>query len=123
MADKCVGTALIYSGRPDPEWRISGRQVAALSRVWAELSPSKSEQPRGPALGYRGCSARCASGDEWFAYGGVVTLTDRNGAVERRSDSEGRFEAALLGTAPKGVLPARLRARGRIIRVFRNNPG
>ncbi|MEP6600634.1 MAG: hypothetical protein ABJB49_02340 [Nitrospirota bacterium] len=105
MADKCVGTALIYSGRPDPEWHISDRPVASLIRVWSELPPGASNPPRAPALGYRGCAMRCASGDKWFAYGGAVTVVRGSGPFERRSDTGRRFEKALLRTAPKGVLP------------------
>lgn len=105
MADGCVGTVEIYSGRPDPEWPLRGRQVAMLSRVWARLPPGSSTPPSPPALGYRGCAVRCASGEEWFAYGGLVTLTQAGVVVQRRDDSRRRFEKALLGTAPKGVLP------------------
>jgi hypothetical protein len=105
VADGCVGTAGIFSGRPDPEWPLSDRQVAMLSRVWAQLPPGQSAPPRAPALGYRGCAVRCASGEEWFAYGGLVTLTHTGVVVQRRDDSRRRFEKTLLGTAPKGVVP------------------
>ena len=105
MADGCIGRAEIYSGRPDPEWPLSDRQMAMLRRVWAQLPPGRSPAPRPPALGYRGCAVRCPSGEEWFAFGGLVTLTHTGVVVERRDDSRRRFEKGLLGTAPKGVVP------------------
>ena len=48
---------------------------------------------------------RCASGDEWRAYRGMVihTAGDR---VEWRTDEGRRFEKALLATAPRGAVPA-----------------
>jgi hypothetical protein len=47
---------------------------------------------------------RCASGDEWRAYRGIVTRTS-HGRVESRNDEGRRFEKALLATAPKGAVP------------------
>lgn len=48
---------------------------------------------------------RCAAGDEWRAYRGVVTHT-ADGTVEWRHDEGRRFEKALLATAPKGAVPS-----------------
>jgi hypothetical protein len=105
VAAGCVGTAEIYSGRPDPEWPLSNRQVAMLRRVWDELPPTESTPPRAPGLGYRGSAVRCASGEEWVADGGLVTLKQAGVIRERRDDARRRFEKALLHTAPKGVVP------------------
>jgi hypothetical protein len=107
MSGTCVGTASVYSGRPDPEWPVGARTRAALARLWDGLAPAGGSPPAGPGLGYRGVSLACPSGARWFAYGGVATLADARGVVEARADPGRRFERALLDTAPPGMVNVR----------------
>ena len=104
MGDGCTGTALIFSGRPDPEWPVSADARKRLQAIWLRLEPAAAA-PAAPPLGYRGCALRCPSGAEWFACGGVVSYTFATREVERRRDPERRFERQLLSTAPEGTLP------------------
>ena len=110
MRGDCTGTALVFSGRPDPEWPVSEDARKQLQAIWSELKPASSGPPQAPPLGYRGCALRCASGDEWQAYAGVVTYSAASGAVNRRSDPERSFERMLLSTAPRDSLPPGLAA-------------
>ena len=103
--EECIGAALIYSGRPDPEWAIGASQALALRRLWAKLPRSSAARPAPAALGYRGAVMRCANA-EWVAYGAAVTRTSPGGHVEQRGDAGRQFERALLATAPEGLLPA-----------------
>ena len=105
MRGDCTGTALVFSGRPDPEWRVTVEARARLHSIWSALAPGASAPPAAPALGYRGCALRCPPGDEWLAYGGVVSHTAASGTVDRRTDPERAFERLLLSTAPAGMLP------------------
>ena len=102
----CLASALLYSGRPDPEWPVHDAQVKALARMWHALAPSPTGPRQAPPLGYRGCALRCSSGPLWFAYDGVATHRQGNGPSEHRIDRGRRFEQALLDTAPPGTLPA-----------------
>lgn len=101
----CEGSALVFSGRPDPVWPIDERDRARLARLWTRLEPVGAGPPSGPVLGYRGARMSCASGIRYHAYRGVVSLTDERGVVEDRDDPARGFERALLGTAPAGALP------------------
>lgn len=105
MAADCVATVSVYSGRPDPEWPLSVRQVEGLRRAWSQLKAERSRGTPPPALGYRGTAMGCAAGDQWRAYRGIVTHT-AGGKVESRKDEGRRFEKALLATAPKGAIPS-----------------
>jgi hypothetical protein len=103
--DAWVAGALIYSGRPDPTWRISQRVAKKLQEIWGSLSGSQQrfETPSG-GLGYRGSFVRGPGHREWVAFNGLVSLTTPAGA-EVRSDPVMKFEKALLSSAPKGLLP------------------
>lgn len=104
----CVGTALVFSGRPDPEWRVPALAVRQLRTVWSTLAAGAAALPAVPPLGYRGVVMRCRSGDAWHASHGVVAHTPSSGAAEYRADPERTFERLLLSTAPAGVLPPQL---------------
>ena len=108
MRGDCTGTAFVFSGRPDPEWPVPAEARRRLEAVWTALTPAVSGPPPAPPLGYRGSALRCASGDEWLAYAGVVAHTAASGSLDRRSDTERKFERLLLSTAPEGMLPPNL---------------
>ena len=98
------GGALVFSGRPDPVWEPSDRAVAELEVVWRSLDAHTGESPTSPTLGYRGAFLRNGMGQEWFAYGGRVTLKTLAGS-ESRSDKDRSFEKLLLASAPEGMIP------------------
>ena len=108
MCGGCTGTAFVFSGRPDPEWPVPSDARTRLNALWSALTPAASAAPSPPPLGYRGCALRCPPGDEWLAYGGVVSHAAASGVVDRRRDPERAFERLLLSTAPNGVLPPKL---------------
>jgi hypothetical protein len=105
VTEPCVVTALVFSGRPDPDWPLGARQVDGLRGACLGLPRRGVAAPRPPALGYRGVALRCASGEEWCAFGGVVSYRNARGAIEHRPDDQRSFEKMLLATAPKGAVP------------------
>jgi hypothetical protein len=90
-------TAILYSGRPDPEWEVGPE----LARPLAELPPLEGEPPSAPPLGYRGVALISPGGARYEAYGGAVAFDHR----ERRADPGRRFERSVLESAPPGLLP------------------
>ena len=104
---RCVGGALIFSGRPDPTWNVGEEVVKRSEAVWASLEPFNGARPSPPPLGYRGAFIRCKD-KEWFTYGGIVTLR-ANGKSESRKDTTRTFEKLLLASSPEGVLPRSIR--------------
>jgi hypothetical protein len=102
---QCRARALLYSGRPDPEWSVDNEQLEFLEHIWNELPPSKSATPVAPPLGYRGLTLACSSDKSWLAYGGIVTLKHGTRRPQHRRDEGRRFERALANTAPPDVFP------------------
>jgi hypothetical protein len=99
-----VGGALIFSGRPNPTWRVAGTLVKELKKIWDSLEPVPGPRSSAPPLGYRGCFLKWKPDQEWHAYRGVVTLKSAAG-LEYRRDRDREFEKLLLASAPTGVIP------------------
>ena len=104
--ERCTGVALLYSGRPDPRWPISARQVEQLQVLWHRLPKAGQIALRPPPpLGYRGAVVECSSGRRWWAYNGIAESKTRDAVPEYRLDTECEFEKAILATAPVELLP------------------
>jgi hypothetical protein len=95
--------ALIFSGRPQPNWPLAEGDARALIALWDALPISGHKMPDVPALGYRGCAIVDGKGGEWRAYGGVAVSTSGT-ANMARADGERKFERAILATAPPDVI-------------------
>lgn len=106
-APRYVGRAVIYSGRPDPEWSISEGDAKQLIALWNASEPYSGQSPAPPVLGYRGVFLRDSEQREWFAYGGVVTLKTPQGS-ELRPDENRQFERLLLASAPQQAIPSQV---------------
>jgi hypothetical protein len=109
VAGEWTARAQIFSGRPNPQWRLEAREAESLVEKWRSLPPFKGDLPKPPILGYQGCSLQDVPGNrEWYAFGGVVSQETMQG-VDRRLDDRGLFERRLLASAPEGLLPDSLR--------------
>jgi len=98
-----IATALVYSGRRNPSWRLEEESILRLRKIWEELKPYVGESSR-PALGYRGCMLTAPGGAQWVVYGEVVTHTQGE-LLEACADPDRSFEKCLLSSAPVGSLP------------------
>jgi len=96
----CTATALIFSGRPDPQWQVTEDVTHALRMLWKQMSDAPCEIVPIPGLGYRGCTLVCGSKNRWHAFGGVVAM----GNVLKQ-DKGRAFECQLLESAPVGLIP------------------
>jgi hypothetical protein len=97
--------AFLYSGRPDPVWKISNSVARKLLEIWHSLPISDEKAgPQPGRLGYRGCFLRGSDNREWIAFNGVGSLREEKG-VETRKDVARKFEKQLLSSAPKRLLP------------------
>ena len=104
--DPWIGSASLFSGRPDPTWPVADAEVRELMGLWERLEADpRKVQPAVPPLGYRGCSLTAPDGRCWHALGGRVT-TGGSLARKARRDPGRTFEKKLLATAPPGILPA-----------------
>jgi len=82
---------------------MSKAQVAALMAIWTQLK-SCADRLEPARLGYSGCYIQNEREGRWVARNTRV-FHDDDGRVECREDTERRFEAAILVSAPAGSLP------------------
>lgn len=96
----------IYSGRPDPEWTLTGSEVVALDRTIAAL-PDASGTPQAGGLGYHGFTVT-RPGSTIVAYLGTLAppgngprafKLDRGLVVERLLLESGRPHLAAAEVA------------------------
>lgn len=99
-------SALVFSGRANPGWRIPPDAAARLVRLWDGLPPER-PAPVPPVLGYAGVRLLSPGGQEWTAAQGRVVLREA-GRETHRADPERTFERALLASAPAGAVPPAL---------------
>lgn len=95
---------LLFSGRPDPEWAVTGDHVTRLAEIWAALKPAAPRSDSAPKLGYRGVELQTDDGASYLAAAGYVTHS-RAGASETRVDAGRVFERAVIASAPPGTVP------------------
>jgi hypothetical protein len=97
--------ALIYAGRPDPEWPIDAGRAAAIVGLLEAAPVTGAAAPAPPALGYRGVRVASEAGVSWEVHAGVIVEARPRSAPVRRLDPRRRVEKAVLATAPPGTLP------------------
>ena len=103
--ETAVVTLDVYSGRPNPTWRLSGQQVADLLQKLEALPRNAVEVRSTEALGYRGVKAlvqKIANSVEVVAAKGAVTrrIGDQ---VQTFSDHDRMFELWLVETGEQGL--------------------
>jgi hypothetical protein len=100
----------VFSGRPDPTWSLSEDIGSGVKQLYESLESYEGPALSAPPLGYRGAFLRDDAGHEWFAYRGIVTLTEQNRSEARR-DPARQFERAITNSAPQGLIPPALLAQ------------
>jgi hypothetical protein len=118
-----LATALLYSGRRDPEWPIPESLALQALEIWHRLPRADPAAAQAAAvapsrLGYRGVTLISPDGRRWTISSGLVTHAaitpatpaspgTQSPAVEARLDPANALEHLLLNSAPQGTLPQR----------------
>ena len=95
---------LIFSGRPDPIWKLNSQEVDHIIEIWDELNRTEKIFEKVPLLGYRGITISQHDNIVFFAYQGIIKK-EHNNLTEFRIDPQKKFEQYLINTSPKGLLP------------------
>jgi hypothetical protein len=85
----------IFSGRPNPRWRLDEAGAAELGELHHRLEVAAARPTEPPGLGYRGF-LYSLDGVPWRAWHGFVTSSDRTLA-----DRSGTIERLLLAGLPE----------------------
>ena len=105
-----IGTLLIHSGRPDPDWAFTDEDLEELAAIAAGLAPIEGSVPEG-GLGYRGFRVTGPKGT-WRANAGVVS-DSRLGARHVPRGPRTSRRAIPLGDRPRVAQRGRSRGRRR----------
>jgi hypothetical protein len=90
--------AMIFSGRPDPQWDLPEELVVRWQELWAQLPESIMPATQSFRSGYKGCRIR--HGADWLLVNkGIITLHS-GGLVLSRLDEGNKLELMLLRSAP-----------------------
>jgi hypothetical protein len=85
----------LYSGRPNPRWRLDDETRRTFHRLVADLAPTTAPPATLPGLGYRGFVV--TDGDQTYRiFGGLVATGD-----SVLADSGRTLERWLLGGLPE----------------------
>jgi hypothetical protein len=90
----------IFSGRPNPVWSLSERQVGEMDAIIETLPATTASVPTRPGLGYRGFVVTRLPQRAWRLdlFKGFVAIASE-GRTEIRSDRERKLERFLLDSA------------------------
>ena len=86
----------VFSGRPNPRWRLTAAEADEFSALLAQLEPGPAPRDD-PGLGYRGLLVYAAAGDAPTSVGNGVVRDGRTGRV--LADPDRRLERWLLDRA------------------------
>jgi hypothetical protein len=95
-------TALLYAGKPDPEWMLSGEQQEAWMKLWKQAPLLNRKLIIPSVLGYKGCRLQHNEHSHWQLYNGCVSYADKE-VILNKKDQDRQMEFFLLSTAPEEV--------------------
>ena len=104
----------IYSGRPDPSWELSERQVVEVVDAIAALSPTTGTPPEG-GLGYHGFTLvlhRAGQADEILVAYRATVAPQGTGPRPYRIDPDRTVERLLLDTGRSRLTPMEISVVG-----------
>lgn len=97
--------AFLYSGRLNPQWRLTPAQLKHWIQHWDEAPFSERQAGRLSVLGYTGCVLHYDEDSYWIIFNGVVSFYKKEKVINKK-DSNRQLEQWLLGTAPDEVQKA-----------------
>jgi hypothetical protein len=93
---------MLFSGRQNPEWKLTTAQQKDWTKFWEQASLSDTEVKQPSILGYTGCRLQYNEHSHWQLYNGCVSFYEA-GKIVSKKDEGRQMELFLLGTAPKEV--------------------
>jgi hypothetical protein len=95
-------TALLFSGRQNPDWELTATQQKNWMLLWQHASLSDTEVKPSSKLGYTGCRLQYDKHSHWQLHNGCVSFYEKD-TIFSKKDEERQMELFLLNTAPEEV--------------------
>jgi hypothetical protein len=93
---------MLFSGRQNPEWKLTAAQQKNWMVLWQHASLSDKEALFPSILGYTGCRLQYNEHSHWQLYNGCVSFYEKQ-TVFSKKDEDRQMELFLLNTAPEEV--------------------
>lgn len=91
-------TALLFSGRQNPEWLLTAAQQKSWMELWDSAVLNDEAVKPLPVLGYSGCTLRFDERSHWHLHNGCVSFFEDDKIVTKK-DRDREMELFLLHTA------------------------
>ncbi|MFM6926711.1 MAG: hypothetical protein ACKOU7_14480 [Ferruginibacter sp.] len=95
-------TALLFSGRENPEWKLTAAQQKNWMALWQQAPLCNTDVASPSLLGYTGCRLLYDGHSHWQLYNGCVSFYEKE-TIFSKKDENRQMEMFLLGTAPEEV--------------------
>lgn len=99
MSEEGAVEVFRYSGRLNPQWKLSRAQMAHWITEWEKAPPSPDTAARVSKLGYTGCLLKKDKDKFWIIFNGCISLYEGK-KISSRKDENRKMERWLLATAP-----------------------
>jgi hypothetical protein len=99
---KWKATAMLFSGRQNPEWKLTAAQQKNWMLLWKHALLSDTEVESASKLGYSGCKLQYNEHSHWQLHNGCVSFFEKD-TVFSKKDEGRQMELFLLNTAPEEV--------------------
>jgi hypothetical protein len=100
--NKWSATALLFSGRQNPEWLLTPVQQQHWAECWQNATSTNVEMEFPSRLGYAGCILHFDEHSYWQLYDGHASFNESGRKVFKK-DEKRKMEFYLLDTAPADV--------------------
>ncbi|MBK8521330.1 MAG: hypothetical protein IPL54_10795 [Chitinophagaceae bacterium] len=74
---KWKATALLFSGRQNPDWELTVEQQQSWMKLWEQAAVSNIAVEQPSILGYTGCKLQYDEHSHWQLYNGCVSFMKR----------------------------------------------
>ncbi|MFZ1305541.1 MAG: hypothetical protein WAR80_06830 [Ferruginibacter sp.] len=99
---KWKATALLFSGRQNPDWELTVEQQQSWMKLWEQAAVSNIAVEQPSILGYTGCRLQHDEHSHWQLYNGCVSFYEKEKVFSKKNEGR-QMELFLLGTAPEEV--------------------
>jgi hypothetical protein len=100
ITSSCIITVLIFSGVPDPKWKLHGNNADKIIEMISEFPETQLLADSPPLLGYRGFMLEC-SDKTIFVYKGKISHNNSN---KFKIDKNVSLETFLLESSPSTAI-------------------
>lgn len=94
-----LAEVMLFSGRPNPQWRLKKKDADRFLEYWESAPLSASDTEQSSRLGYNGCRISIDKDTYWLINNGQITFFNGKNTVYKTDEAK-KAEKWILSTAP-----------------------